>query len=252
VSAGRFSETAAGYAATMAPSLRPIADVVVRGAALRPGERVLDVGTGTGNAAAAALGSERRVTGIDNAAGMLAIARRDVPGATFEEMDFGALRFHAGTFDVVLSVHALLFADDRVGALREWRRVTRPGGRLSLSVPGPTDVTPTAIYREIYERYGIDTGDRYPTPDGLGRLVSEAGWRLTYAAADPTVEIRLADDDAFRLWRSIGSRGSATAGWSAEQHAVLTAEMLAATPRTPGGGLRIPFGALYAAAENPA
>lgn len=87
--AQRFSETAAGYAATMAPSLRPIAETVVRRARLRPGERVVDIGTGTGSAAAAARGQGRAVIGVDAAPGMLEIARREVAGVRFEEMDFG-------------------------------------------------------------------------------------------------------------------------------------------------------------------
>ena len=81
--AQRFSETAAGYAATMAPSLRPVAEAVVRRAQLQPGERVLDIGTGTGSAAAAARGEGRQVIGVDAAPGMLEIARREVPGARF-------------------------------------------------------------------------------------------------------------------------------------------------------------------------
>lgn len=242
---GRFDDTAEGYAATMAPSLRPIAAEVVRRARLEPDQRVLDVGTGTGLAAAAARGDGRKLTGIDAAAGMLRLARASVDGVQFEEMDFEALRFPDASFDVLLASHALLFASDRTGALREWRRVVRPGGRLSLSVPGPTDLTPTAIYREVYERHGIDTSDRYPTQAALRQWALEAGWGNVETDADPTAAILLPDEDAFRIWRGIGSRGAATAHYTREQHEALTAEMLAVTPRLPDGCLRIPFGALF-------
>lgn len=240
---------AAGYARTMAPSLQRVAQEVVARASLRPRERVLDVGTGTGQAAAMAIGAGRTVTGIDLAAGMLEIARREVPGASFQEMDFEALAFADGAFDVVLAVHALHFARDAAAALREWRRVTRPGGRLSLSVPGPAAVSPEAVYREIYARHGIAMGHRYPELQSLVGLATAAGWSDVGTDADPHHAIALLDDEAFRVWRSIGSRGAATAGWSQERQDALTEEMLAVTPRAADGSLRIPFGVLYLSAR---
>ncbi|MGH2380845.1 MAG: class I SAM-dependent methyltransferase [Candidatus Limnocylindria bacterium] len=243
--AQRFSATAAAYAATMAPSLRPIAREVVRRARLERDERVLDLGTGTGIAAAAAIGEGRRVTGIDAAPGMLEIARREVPGATFHEMDFGALDLEDATHDVAIAVHSLLFATDQAAVLREWLRVTRRGGRLSLSVPGPTDLTPTAIYAEIYRRYGIDTSGRYPTAGALAANVADAGWENVETAVDGSTAIILADVDAFRTWREMGSRGAQTAELTPMEHGALTEEMLAGTPRDVGGRLRIPFGTIY-------
>lgn len=243
--AEHFSATAEGYAATMAPSLRPIAAEVVRRAALGPGELVLDAGTGTGTAAGLAGGDERRVIGVDAARGMLGIARREVPDVEFVESDFAELPFEDATFDVVLAVHALLFADDQLATLGEWRRVTRAGGRLSLSVPGPSAVTPTALYKDIHERRGIDTTGRYPTPEALAALAARAGWRHVGADADPATAILLPDEAAFRTWRRIGARGPATAHYTEAEHEALTAEMLAVTPRDRGGAFRIPFGTLY-------
>ena len=250
--AQRFSETAAGYAATMAPSLRPIAATVVRRARLRPGERVLDIGTGTGIAAAAARGEGREVIGVDAAPGMLEIARREVPEVRFEEMDFAALQFDDASIDVVLAAHSLLFATDQGAVLAEWLRVTRPGGRLSLSVPGPREMTPTVIYGEIHERRVIDTAGRYPTERSLAALATAAGWGHAEAGADPSTAIVLPDEAAFRLWREIGARGAITADYTPEQQRALTAEMLAVTPRAVDGAYRIPFGTLYLTARRPA
>jgi SAM-dependent methyltransferase len=249
--AEHFSATAAGYAATMAPSLRPVAEEVVRRARLTAGETVLDIGTGTGIAAEAARSHGCRVVGVDIADGMLEIARTEVDGVDFRRMDFHRLAFEDGAFDAVIAVHALLFADDQATALREWRRVTRPGGRLSVSVPGPTAVTPTAVYAEVYARHGIDTTGRYPTPAALGGLADAAGWTQVETGADPSTAIVLRDEAAFRTWRSIGMRGAATAGYTPDQHEALTREMLAATPRDATGAFRIPFGALYLTAVAP-
>lgn len=251
-SAQRFSETAVAYAATMAPSLRPIAEAVVRRAQLQPGERVLDAGTGTGSAAAAARGEGREVIGVDAAPGMLEIARREVPGVRFEEMDFAALRFDDASVDVVLAAHSLLFATDQEAVLAEWLRVTAPGGRLSLSVPGPRDLTPTAIYGEIYKRRGVGASADYPTPSSLVELAEAAGWADVEADDDPSTAILLPDAAAFRLWREIGARGAGSAEFTPDQHRALTDEMLAVTPRTADGGFRIPFGALYLTARRPA
>jgi SAM-dependent methyltransferase len=245
-----FQANAPGYAETMAPSLRAVAAEVVRRAGLLPGERVLDVGSGTGIAAAAAVGHGRTVVGVDGAAAMLDIARREVPDATFEVMDFHHLRFDDGALDVVISSHALLFADDPIGALREWRRVVRPGGRLSLSVPGPVELTPSTLYAAVFERWGLGSRFSYPTPQTLSEWAETAGWTGIETAADPEMAIRLPDEAAFAVWRNTGSRANATAGFSAEQHAALTAEMLAATPRQPDGSFRIPFGALYLSAAR--
>jgi SAM-dependent methyltransferase len=248
--AERFSETAAAYAATMVPSLRPIAAEVVRRGELGPADRVIDIGTGTGHAAALARGAGREVHGIDAAPGMLTIARREVPDVDFREMDFAALDYPDGRFEAVISVHALLFATDQVAALREWRRVTAPGGRLSLSVPGPDAMTPAAIYADIYDRHGIDTSGRYPTMESLAGVAVHAGWAEVATAADATTAIILEDEEAFRVWREIGSRGGVTADYTPEQHRALTDEMLAVTPRDADGRLRVPFGTMYLTARR--
>jgi ubiquinone/menaquinone biosynthesis C-methylase UbiE len=115
----------------------------MREARLKRGERVLDVGCGTGVAtrlAAEQVGAEGRVTGIDVNPGMLAVARSVTPDETaieWKEASAEAIPFDDRSFDVVLCQLSLQFMPDRAKALGEMRRVLVPGGRLVLNVPGP-------------------------------------------------------------------------------------------------------------------
>lgn len=249
--AAGFSAAADDYAVTMAPALAPMAAEVVRRAALAPTETVLDVGTGTGTAAAMARGEGRRIIGLDAAAGMLEIARRDVPDVEFIEADFSRIPMPDGAVDVVTSVHALLFAEDRVKALREWRRVTRAGGRISLSVPGPGSAVPSVVFGDVYDRYGMTwSGDDYPLPAGLAQWARDAGWSEVAVETDPTTVIPLADEAAFRAWLRVGARWRATAEWPADRREQFARDLMAAAPRDANGAFRLPFGTIYLAAAN--
>lgn len=251
-SAREAFSNAAAYAETMAPSLRTMASGVVYRAALRPGERVLDVGTGTGIAVDAARGDGREVIGLDASPEMLGIARANLPEHEFIEADFAAMPFEPASFDVVLSVQALLFADDPAAALGEWRRVTRPGGRLSLSVPGPAEHTPSAIYADVYERHGMRSARAtdYPTQATLREWATDAGWSSIATDAEPRTAIRLADTRLFERWLTVGSLGVESGGRSEEERRALADDLLAVTPREPDGTLKIPFGTLYLTARS--
>jgi len=123
--------------------------------ALRPGERVLDVATGTGDLAfveAAAVGPEGQVVGVDSCEPMLEVARRRQRGAVdFQEGDAMDLRFPDASFDVVTIGFGLRNVADRGQALREFRRVLRPGGRLMvLDFSTPTSKTLKALHDFLY------------------------------------------------------------------------------------------------------
>ena len=243
-----FSQTAGEYAATMAPSLTPVAEEVVRRAALRPNETVIDIGTGTGTAARLALGEGRRVTGLDAAAGMLEIARREAPDVDFLEADFTQIPLADGSVQVVLAVHSLLFADDRVAALREWLRVTPSGGRLSLSVPGPGDVVPAVVFGDVYDRYDIEwRANDYPVPSEVERWAREAGWTDVATDADPTTAIVLADEAAFRAWLRVGRT---TSDWTSGRLDAYARDLMALSPRGADDSFRIPFGSIYLTARR--
>jgi SAM-dependent methyltransferase len=174
-----------------------------------------------------------------------------VPGERFVEADFAQQPFTPSSFDVVISVHALHFAVDPVATLKEWRRVTTQGGRLSLSVPGPRSVLSFRVYDPIYRRHGLQRRVDVPTRAKLLSWARAAGWRHVTVDADPTTTIRLAGPDSFERWMRTGTRSIASRALSDERFAALSADLLAATPVGPDGLLHIPFGTLYLTARNP-
>jgi ubiquinone/menaquinone biosynthesis C-methylase UbiE len=113
-------------------------------AALRQGERVLDVACGTGLiafAAAQAIGAQGSVVGVDLSGRMVDAAAnraraRMLPAMRFERMDAESLEFPDASFDVALCALGLMYMPDPAQALREMRRVLRPGGRMALAVWG--------------------------------------------------------------------------------------------------------------------
>lgn len=122
----------------------PLANELLQTAALRPGERVLDVACGTGvvtRAAAARVGGDGSVAGVDVNPAMLHVARAVTPpgmSIRWYEASAEAMPLPDDGFDVVLCQMGLQFFPDKVAALREMRRTLAPGGRLVLNAPGPT------------------------------------------------------------------------------------------------------------------
>jgi ubiquinone/menaquinone biosynthesis C-methylase UbiE len=120
----------------------PLADDLVETAALRPGERVLDVACGTGVVARFAsekVGAGGKVSGLDINPGMLAVARAASPGEAIEWHEASAeeLPFPDASFDAVLCQIGLQFVPDKTAALGEMRRVLATGGRAVVNAPGP-------------------------------------------------------------------------------------------------------------------
>ena len=125
------------------PVLERLTESCVARAELAPGERALDLATGTGVgafAAARAVGPAGAVTGIDVAEKMVALAasraKRDAVNVTFRRCDMETTGAPDEAFDAVTCAFGLMFAADRAAAFAEIARVTAPGGRVSVCVWG--------------------------------------------------------------------------------------------------------------------
>ncbi|MDJ0949106.1 MAG: methyltransferase domain-containing protein [Alphaproteobacteria bacterium] len=157
---------------------------------LRPGSRVLDVGCGTGASAlpaAAAVGPDGRVIGIDLAENMLARARakasaRRLDNVTFQRADMSVSGLPDEGFDAVISVFSIFFVPDMERQVGELWRMLRPGGGLAVTVWGPRPFEPAAsIFAEEILRVRPDHSlaagpwERLTDPDNLRRLFADCG-----------------------------------------------------------------------------
>lgn len=191
----------------------PFALDLVNDAGLRPGERVLDVACGTGTIARLAaerVGSSGRVAGLDVNAAMLHIAR-SLPSATpikWYETAAESVPLPDGSFDVIFCGLSLQFFDDKVAALREMRRVLKPGGRVYISTPIPNDIMDIfdrAIARHISEQAAgfLRTVFSLSDHNGLKKLLTDAGFSSVSSRVH-TREIQLPPAREF-VWQYISS-----------------------------------------------
>jgi SAM-dependent methyltransferase len=197
----RYDQMADGYARWWGPVIRPaserVLDVLAPAAdaafAERAEPRLLDVGSGTGTLALAAL--ERwpalRVTGVDPSGGMLEVARRIAAERllTHQRDRFATemawadeLPFEAGTFDLAVSSFVLQLVPSRAAALREIRRVLRPGGTFAWVIWQRSErpYAPDRIANAVLDEAGFDP----PEPDARnGDVASPAAAALAMRRA---------------------------------------------------------------------
>ena len=120
----------------------PVVEHLIGRAELKPGQHVLDLGTGTGSVAlrvAPAITPDGHVTAVDISPEMLELARQRTARAartdiSFEEGRAEMLPVQAESIDVVLACLSLIYVIDRAAAAREIARVLRPGAQLAAAV----------------------------------------------------------------------------------------------------------------------
>jgi SAM-dependent methyltransferase len=134
-----------------------IIDGVIRRAALRPGQQVLDLGTGTGSVALKAASSVTpggTVTAVDISPEMLGLARQralslGLSNIAFLEGRAEEIPAPPGRFDAVLASLSLMYVIDRGAVAREIARVLRPGGRVVAAVWGGPEQADIVRFQQI-------------------------------------------------------------------------------------------------------
>jgi phosphatidylethanolamine/phosphatidyl-N-methylethanolamine N-methyltransferase len=131
-----YDKLAKVYDFTFGPALHPGRLQAIERMDIQPGERVLEVGVGTG-INLALYPKNCSVIGIDFSSSMLEIAReravrKDIRSVRLLQMDAADLKFVDNSFDIVYAPYLISVVPDPVRVAREMRRVCRPGGRIIL------------------------------------------------------------------------------------------------------------------------
>jgi ubiquinone/menaquinone biosynthesis C-methylase UbiE len=193
----------------IAAMIVPMAEQLADSIELRAGEHVLDVATGTGNAAIAAARRLCGVTGVDYAPSLLARARKraeaeDLSTITFKEEDAEELSASDGAYDVVLSALGVMFAANQARAASELVRVVRPGGRIGLvnwSPDGFIGAMLRTVGRHVPPPAGLRSPTVWGTEDGVRDLLGTGVSSLR--ASRETFVWRFSSPDHFlELFRS--------------------------------------------------
>jgi ubiquinone/menaquinone biosynthesis C-methylase UbiE len=251
--------------------LEPVSDALFDRASLQPGERVLDVGVGSGPTTGQAWEAVRpdgSVTGIDIASPMIAAARQRVTAPEIEWIvgDAASYDFPPETYDAVISRFGVMFFTDPVAGFHHLCEATRPGGRLVVTVWShlyaagffgiPYTVATTTLHRlgAAYQAFPPD-GFLFSLgrPETIREVFNAAGWadidttvdnRLLHLPPDPlaAAKITMASGPVEALLDGQPDRVRA------EVEAALTADY---THRQDESGIALPSGFIVAAARRP-
>ena len=180
---------AAGDFSMIATQQLIVGEALCEAVDIHPGQRVLDVATGSGNTALAAARRGGEVTGIDFVPALLERGRERAAAErlaiTFQEGAAEELAFPDAAFDVVLSTFGAMFAPEQEKVAREFLRVCRPGGKIGMAnwtpdgligelfrtvarfVPPPAGISPPTLWgtaERLRDLFGGDVASLQVTP----------------------------------------------------------------------------------------
>ena len=222
----------------------PTYEEAIRRAGIGAGQRVLDLGCGSGVFLRAAADRGARVSGLDASEALLAIARERVPDADLRVGDIQFLPYEDDGFDVVTGFNSFFFTADMVAALREAGRVAKPGAPVVIQVWGrPERCDLTAMKAAFHKLLGPDDPDGPPAPPlwepGTLEGIAEAAGLRPETAFDLSSEIDYPDEPTLaRLMLAPGLVVEAIRAVGEEPVRAAIVEALARF-RTADGGFRL-------------
>lgn len=158
---------------------------------LQPGQRILDIATGTGLAARAAVevAEHTTVVGIDVSRRMLEVARRKSHPrrCRFIQADAQRLPFRTAVFDALVCVAAVPYISDLSAALTEWCRVGRSGAALVFTTPAADGIATHWLLGEAAEAHGLALPNPHTpvgSPDRIRAVVERFGLSLIRVERD--------------------------------------------------------------------
>ena len=189
---GVWDRIAELYVREIDPRFASVVENVVQRGNLQPGQRVVDLGTGTGAVALAAagrVGPAGSVIAVDISPEMLALTRRRVAEAGSIDLREGRaeqIPVTDGSVDILLASLSLMYVIDRAAAAREIRRVLRPGGRFVAAIWAAAEQCDIVLFQETAGRFAPQ-----PPVPGVGPGALADPTRFVAQLAGAGLEVRV-------------------------------------------------------------
>lgn len=185
---------------------------LVEYAGVKPGEKIVDMATGTGLVAIAAsniIGKRGKIIGIDISPGMLERAKSKIEIGKINNIeirlgDVESVELPGNSFDKIFCCTALPFLHNVPATLRRWHSFLKPGGKIGICAFAETSFIAGNVLRKTAEKYGVllpswnaATGNR----EKCDRLLGEAGFNSVEVIGEQFgnyIDFR----EAIKIWES--------------------------------------------------